>query len=402
MKIIIVDRLNYPFGGTQKYVLSLSQLLKQNHHQVYLYDGQKIINDTDLNSINFSSPKTNIFQKIESIYSISGLIKSYLIFKKIKPDIIHLNNINYLITPSIIHAAKFLKIPIVAHLHDYKIVCAKSKLLNNKNQNCQQCQNQNYASILKNNCTKTGKKNTLESFYYLIQNFIHNKILHIYKNINYFIAPSIFLKKTFIDMGFPYPINVIANFTPINPNKTSSLSKTKNKIIYFGRLSPEKGLIQLCNLIKNLPIRLTIVGTGPLQKKLNLISHRQKNIKVMAFQPEEKLIKTISQNDYTVVPSIWPENASISIIESFALAKPVIGNNIGGITEMIQNNNNGWLFSFNNFDSFSEILKKILAMDDKTYQEMSINCYKNFKAKYSPSAHYQSIIKLYKNVINNN
>ena len=402
MKIIIVDRLNYPFGGTQKYVFSLFHLLKQNQHQVYLYNGKKIINDTDLNTLNFNSPKTNIFQKIESIYSVTGLIKSYFIFKKIKPDVIHLNNINYLITPSIIHAAKLLKIPVIAHLHDYKIVCAKSKLLNNKNKNCQQCQNQNYFSILKNNCTKSGKKNIFESLYYLMENTIHNKIFHFYKNINRFVAPSNFIKKTFVDMGFSYPISVINNFTSVTPNKNSQPSKHKNKIIYFGRLSSEKGLIELCKVIKGLPIHLTIVGTGPLYQKLNSISRKIKNIKMLPFQSEENLIKIISQNDYTIVPSVWPENASISIIESFTLAKPVIGNDIGGITEMVQDQNNGWLFSFDNPASLAEIFKKLLTLDTKTYLEMSANCYQTYKTKYSPNIHYQSLIKLYKNVINNN
>lgn len=399
MKIIIVDRLNYPFGGTQKYVFSLSQLLQQNHNQVYLYDGQTISTDFNQNKYNFNSPQIGLLQKIESIYSISIFLKSLLIFTKIKPDIIHLNNINYLITPSIIHAAKLLKIPIIAHLHDYKIICAKSTLLNNFHQQCHGCQNQNYFSIFKNKCTRHNNPNFFESLFLYLENTVHNKILHIYKNIDCFIAPSNFLKETFVKMGFPYPIEVINNFTSFHSKSLSKPSPEKNKILYFGRISQEKGLINLCKSIENLPIQLTIVGTGPLQKKIKQFALKQKNIKILPFQSEKKLIKIISQNDFTVTPSTWPENASISIIESLSLGKPVIGSNIGGIPEMIQNTKTGWLFSLDNSKSLRLIFQKILTISDKKYLQMSHQCQTKYQNKYSPNVHYQLIIKLYKKIL---
>ena len=360
MKIIIVDRLNYPFGGTQKYVFSLAQLLKENLNEVHIFDGQKIITDFDQNNFSFNQPKPSLLQKLESIYSVSIFFKSYFIFKKNRPDIIHLNNINYLITPSIIHAAKILKIPVVAHLHDYKLVCAKSTLLNNTGQHCHQCQNQKYFSILKNGCTRNNKKNIFENLYLYFENISHNKILKIHKNIDCFISPSQFLKNTFIEMGFPYHIEVIPNFSSFTPPSLSKKSSSKkNKILYFGRLSHEKGLINLCRSVKNLPVFLTIIGSGPLQKKLKSISQKQKNIKVLPFKKEKELLKIISKNDCTIVPSIWPENASISIIESLSQGKPIIGSRIGGNTEMIQNNQTGWLFDPNNFDSLKNIFLQL-------------------------------------------
>lgn len=396
MKIIIVDRLNYPFGGTQKYVFSLIKLLQQNQNEVYLYNGKKIITNYDSHNFSFDPPKINLFQKFESIYSISNLIRSLFIFKEIKPDIIHLHNINYLITPSIIHAAKILKIPIIAHLHDYKLICPKSTLINNKNQSCRQCQNQNYFSILKNNCNRNNQKNFFESLFLFFENVTHYKILNVYKNISCFVSPSHFLKNTFTQMGFPFPIEVINNFTFLKQNKISKPSNKKNKIIYFGRLSPEKGLIELCKSIKNVNIKLTIIGSGPLQKKLKQISLKQKNIKILPFMSEKNLIKTIQKNDFTITPSVWPENASISIIESFALAKPVIGNNIGGIPEMISKSKNGFLFSHNDSKSINKVLKKVLIISDKKYSQMSQLSLKNYKENYSPSICYHSLTDLYK------
>lgn len=401
MKIILVDRLNYPFGGTQKYVFSLAQNLYSHGNKVYLYNGKKITQDINLLHHSFQSPNFSLITKIQSIYSVTTLIKSYLIFKKIKPDIIHLHNINYTITPSIIHAAKLLKIPIIAHLHDYKLVCPKANLLNNSGKFCHQCYYQNYFPVLRNKCTKHNNNNLLESIFLFIENQFHFKIINIYKDINYFISPSLYLKKTFSKMGFPYPIKVIPNFTLFQKKSLSKLSSKKNKLLYFGRLSPEKGLINLCQIIQKTNFHLTIIGNGPLFFKLKKISKNHKNIHVFHFQKSDNLIKTILKNDYTIVPSIWPENASISIIESLALGKPVIATNIGGTPEMVKNNYNGWLFSPLDFTSLNQIFNNILQINNQTYRQLSVNCLKTFTSKLSPEVHYQLIINLYKKCINN-
>ncbi|MBU1130150.1 glycosyltransferase, partial [Patescibacteria group bacterium] len=303
MKIIIVDRLNYSFGGTQQYVFSLAKLLKQKNHQVKIFNGIKLLNIKNAKKIPNKSPKWNALSKIQTIYSLSILIRSIRFFKKYKPDLIHLNNINYQITPSIIHSAVICKIPIVYTLHDYKLICAKYTLKNNQNSYCQSCNQQNFISIIKKKCTLKNQKSRFETLFLFLESIFHHKTLKIYKHIDCFISPSYFLKETFKKMGFKHSISVIPNFTyPPNTNVTpiKTNKQTKFKIIYFGRFVVEKGLLTLCKTIKEIPINLSLVGSGPLYKKLKSISkqtrnhpQRSENIKVYPFMKKTKLFNLI-------------------------------------------------------------------------------------------------------------
>lgn len=400
MKILLVDRLNYPYGGTQKYVFSLAKLLNEHGHTVWIFNGKDLITDLSNETNYCNQQKFTFIQKLESIYSISILIKSIKLFRKIQPEIIHLNNINYKITPSIIHAAKLLQIPVVAHLHDYKIVCNKYTLINKKQQVCYDCKNRYFGSIIKNKCTRKNNNNIFESLYLYLESFIHHKILNIFSLVDCYISPSLYMSNTFKRMGFNNKINVIRNFTYFS-TKEKHIKKTKtNKIIYFGRFTSEKGLLSLVNTVKNMTaIKLSLVGSGPLYPQLLKIAHETNNIKIYDFMEEKKLKKFINLHDATITPSIWPENASISIIESLAMGKPVIASDNGGNPEMI-NSNNGWVFSYKQTKSFKKTLIDFINTSHPKLQKLSQNAYSTFKNKYSPEIHYQSIISLYKTLIN--
>lgn len=396
MKIILVDRLNYPFGGTQKYVLSLAKLLKKNKHDVWIYTGKKLIDNFDSKKISFESPSWTFLEKIQSIYSPAIFFKSLKIFKKIKPDIVHLNNINYQITPSIIHSAKLCHIPIIMTLHDYKPICGRSTLTDINNNPCLSCRQNNFSAILKKSCRPNKSPNILGTLFLFSEQTIHSQILKIYKKINYFIGPSKYLSETYKQMGFNYPIKIIPNFVESKNKKNIGLPNSKKiKMIYFGRISKEKGISTLCTAIKNLDIDLTIVGQGSLVPEIKKIMHVQKNIKLFKFMEEKKLFSLIQKHHFSVLPSEWPENSSLSAIESLSLDRPVLASNIGGNPEIIINNFNGWLFEPKNIEDLRQTIQKIISLGNKDLFKISQNALNSFNQKYSSKIYLDKIINLY-------
>ena len=94
-------------------------------------------------------------------------------------------------------------------------------------------------------------------------------------------------------------------------------------------------------------IKLKIAGDGPQYKEMADYLEKTKatNIELVGCQTTEQIITTMKQCRFFVMPSELPENYPTVILEAFACGKPVLGSRVGGATELIKDNQTGWLFA---------------------------------------------------------
>jgi len=97
---------------------------------------------------------------------------------------------------------------------------------------------------------------------------------------------------------------------------------------------------------------------------------------------------------FVVVPSIWYENCSLSILESFALGKSVIASKIGGIPELIKHSETGLLFEHGNAKDLANKIECLLNRPDKIIK-MGQNALKIIREKFNADEHYKKLIKIY-------
>ena len=110
MKILMVNKFLYPNGGSETYIFKLGEYLIQQGHEVQYFGmehkGRCVGNainayTSDMDFHNTFKLKKLIYS-IKTIYSIEARKKIRLVLDDFKPDIVHLNNFNYQLTPSII------------------------------------------------------------------------------------------------------------------------------------------------------------------------------------------------------------------------------------------------------------------------------------------------------------
>jgi glycosyltransferase involved in cell wall biosynthesis len=101
-----------------------------------------------------------------------------------------------------------------------------------------------------------------------------------------------------------------------------------------------------------------------------------------------------------IVPSEWYENAPISILESFAYGKPVIGARIGGIPEMINDDENGYLFDSGNGDDLKEKLNLLQNISANKIMEMGKAAREKMEKLYNASFHYDKLMSVYRAALN--
>jgi glycosyltransferase involved in cell wall biosynthesis len=225
--------------------------------------------------------------------------------------------------------------------------------------------------------------------------------LKTYENtIDLFISPSSFLRNKMIEFGIDKnKIIHIPNF--INSNEYTPNYSNSNYILYFGRLEKHKGLETFIAAMKHVKTsKLYVVGDGSYRNMLERYSKKNnmKNVVFLGFVTRKRLIELVRFSLFTVLPSEWYENCPMTILESFAFGKPVIGASIGGIPELVEDGSTGMLFDAGNVDDLAEKINYLL--DNKNLAvEMGKNARKKVKEEYNEDVHCKRVTEAYKNVL---
>ncbi len=365
MKILEINKYFYIKGGCEAYYFNLIQLLEDNGHEVIHFSMKSpknrpspyesyFIDEIDYNN---QTPTDKVRQAAKIIYSLEARKKLRALLKAHRPDVAHLHNIYHQLSPSIIHELKRAGIPIILTAHDYKLVCPNYKLYQH-NEVCEQCKGHRYYHCLANKCSKDS---TMASAVNTVEMYLHH-FLKSYQKIDRILTPSKFLKTKFMEFGYPGDqIEHIYNFVEL-----SQYEPTFNYDPYFvcfGRVSEEKGIFTLLRAMRDVKrSKLLIIGDGPKleEAKRFAMTVEADNVEFMGYQSGDTLKSLIANCQFVTINSEWYENNPMSVIESMALGKAIVGSSIGGIPELIEDGKNGYLYEAGNEKALAIQLNKML------------------------------------------
>ncbi|MCX7920327.1 MAG: glycosyltransferase family 4 protein [bacterium] len=404
MRILLVNKFFYPKGGSEKVFFETAELMKKNGHTVRFFSMVAPENQPSseseyfVSNINFKQ-SGGIFQQFKTagriLYSLEAKKKIQMLIDKEKPDLAHLHNIYHQISPSIIDSLKKNNIPIIMTLHDYKLTCPIYVLYRDQ-QVCDDCKNGKYYKVVLHRCVKNSR---IKSILTMVEMYLHHSILHIYEQVDVFISPSRFLLNKTHEMGFKGRIVYLPNFIDA-AEYTPEYQPKDNTLVYFGRLSEEKGVLTLLDAVKELDCTLKIIGEGPQQERLEQKVEQEqiKNVVFLGYKRGRELQDEIRHALAVVIPSEWYENNPRTIIESFALGKPVIGANIGGIPELVVDGQTGYLFQPGNSQDLRQQLIRAVTNKNKLV-EMGKQARQLVETELTPEKHYQQLMEVYHEVL---
>lgn len=380
MRILLVNKFLHPNGGSETYIFKLGEYLKNQGHKVEYFgmehEGRIVGNSVDAYTSDMDfhggSKLAKLSYPIKTIYSAEARKKIRLVLEDFQPDVCHLNNFNYQLTPSIIleidkwRKQTNKKCKIIYTAHDYQLVCP-NHLCNNQNinENCEKCLGGSFINCTKGKCIHGSMMKsfigTLEASFW--------KRMQVYKHIDNIICCSNFMK-TKLDSNPLFAQKTIAMHNFVDKVQTPKDVEKKDYVLYFGRFSEEKGVKTLVQVCKQLPeIQFIFAGSGPLQDDVDGVA----NIKNLGFKGGEELLKIIREARFSICSSEWYENCPFSVMESQSQLTPVLGADIGGIPELIKVGETGELFESKNV---TELKNKILELwnDKDKLQRYSDNC----------------------------
>lgn len=407
MKILMVNRYGYPKYGTETCFLNLCRLLRERGHKVITFttkDERNVdkeyadyyVNKIDIDNLNSMPLLNKISFAPKTIYSLEAKRKIERLIRDTKPDIVHIHSIKRLISPSILHSIKNFGLPVVYTLHNFHLICPNS-IMFSKGKICEDCKGNRYYDTFLKRCVRNSPSLSLLA---CVEQYIHNMLRTFENNVDMFIAPSNFLRQKMIEFGFkPEKIIHIPYF--IFTDDYQPKNGFSNYIVYCGRLVAEKGVLTLIKAVRNLPSgRLVILGEGEYRKELESLVNKERidNVEFKGYMPQDAIKKVVKNAMFVVTPSLWHENSPMVIYESFAMAKPVIGADIGGIPEIIDDGVNGLLFRPADVGDLVKKIKYLLDNKDR-FREMGENARRKALENYNQNIHYEKILKVYQNLI---
>ncbi len=375
MKVLLVNKFHYMKGGSEKYYFTLADAFKQKGHEVIFFamkDEKNFPCDQEKYFVENSSKDGGIKSKLKMIthlvYSKEAYSKMKELLIKENPDLVILNLVHKQITCSIIDAIKEYNknLPIFWTMHDLICVCPSYTMLDGNGNICEECLDGNFKHCFDKKCIHGSKLMSYLSAYEA--NKIKQK--NWYNKIDLFICPSEFYKNMLEKANFTSSkIVCMRNPLPLD-SKYEINDYDEGYILYFGRLSYEKGVKSLINAMKSINYKLFIVGTGPIEEELKRFVEVNKigNVEFKGFQTGEALTNYIKGSRCVVLPSEWYENGPYSAMEAMALGKPLIVSNIGGLPELVDNGKNGYIYS--KIDELPKLLAKIIKIDNAEYKKM--------------------------------
>lgn len=391
MKILLANKFYYRRGGDCVYTINLEQLLKGHGHQVAVFAMDFPENLSTEFSKYFPSevkfkPGIGMFETLVRPFGSAETKKK---FKKLlddfKPDVVHLNNIHTQLSPILAEIAHERGVKVVWTLHDYKLLCPRYDCLKNGQTICEECF-ENKHKVLDYRCMKNSKVASVLAY----REAVAWPRERLEKCTDSFICPSQFMANKMAQGGFDKgKLIPLCNFIDTEKCKRGDNFAKEDYYCYVGRLSHEKGtqtLIEAANMLPNR--RLVVVGGGPIEEELRSVAGT--HVDFVGFKQWDEIKTLVGRARFVVVPSEWYENNPLSVIEAKSLGTPVLGANVGGIPELIQNGVSGMTFESRNVADLKDKIESMFAMkfDYAHIAEMSLT-------QYGAEDYYDRLMKIY-------
>ena len=414
MKILICARqfVRPLVGGVDVYADRLGRALERAGHKVNFLtlnssvddqgDAITIVPDQD-DQFQMSRLQFDFAQRPKAAFDhaydpeMGKVVQEFL--QKQKPDLFIIMNF-YTVTLALVEAAKSLGIPVVHVATDFLPVCRRATFIRWNGRSCEvgesvktcaECFVSNRflgriaASVL--NGIKEDTLLNLSGSYrpphplwvmkpYWKQVDIMEQRLNILrplrKKIDLVLAPTQFTRDKFLENGFNQSQ---VHFLPFGVEHNHPLSHISHapspnrRFLFVGRLQPYKGTHLLLEAFDNLEspkgATLTIYGAAAAgyEDYFNQLMEIVESNELISFEGRiapSNLSDAFAKADYFILPSTWHENSPLIILDALQSKTPVISSDIGGVTDLVQDEVNGLLFPMGDAKALQEVLQRAI------------------------------------------
>lgn len=410
MKIALVNYRYFISGGPERYYFNIKEILEREGHEVVPFSVKSsrneengyekyfldIVDDEVYFAKAKKSPRVLIKSFTRMFYSLEAKRKFRQLLQDTRPDIVYIMQYHNKISPSIIYAAKELRIPVVHRISDFQYMCPNALFYNDKKGVCEDCLKGKRWSCVKYKCVLNS---AVYSAIKMAAKGLHD-IMGVTKNIDAFVVPSSFTLGKLKEYGIPneklHHIPTFFNLKEQDPNV-----EYQPYVLYVGRIEKQKGLMTLIKAFEGTDMKLRIIGfsnNGYEEELKNYLKGKKADIEFLGRKTFDEIIPYLKGCRCTVVPSEWYDNFPNVILESFAYKKAVVATDFGSLPELVRNKQTGLTFKYGEHLDLRAKSQYMLS-HQKEAKEMGEKGYERVMSDYSPKTHYGKVIELFNGIL---
>jgi len=402
MRILYCNKYNYPFSGTEIYLFEAMELMRAQGHEVALFSmadprGEPTPYDRYfVPNIDFKA-KARWWQRAgrvgHAIYSTDARRRIRAMIEEFRPDVAHVRSIYHHLSPSILWELKAQNVPVLYHVNDFKVLCPNYNLVSH-GAACEACKGGKFWHVLQRRCYPgLGARMVLTS-----EAYVHRWLGTYRECVDLFLAPSQFVRDKFVEHGWDgSKFEVLPHFQKTHELRAPN-PKTDGPLLYFGRLSPEKGVDDLLRSMQQVPeMRLVIAGDGPQRGELQALaaSLGLSNVEFVGQVGRAQRDSLIAESRFTVLPSHAYETLGKTILESYAEGRAVVASDLGSRRELVRHGDTGLLYRPGDVNELAGAIRS-LAANPELADKMGRAGWETVRQGHTPEGHYRKLLGLYK------
>ncbi len=343
MRILQLNDYGVRLGGAEQYYFAISAELRRQGHEVltvssnHQRDSRLIESDCQLTESGHCFNIDHLFNPL-AYYQLKQILRAF------RPNVVHAHNLFYRLSPSVAFACS--NIASCLTLHDYQAICFGDKRLTNGS-----------ICTAAFNCCSEGCHSRQLSLFDRLRLRLSQAAL---KRMDLLIAPSQYVESEFRRNAFD-AIRHIPHPRAYADTVVDSDS-LRQDFVYVGRLAEQKGLQFLLDAFLSLEPSvpcLHLIGDGPERANLELKvkqAQAQERVVFHGYLDASQRAAVVKKCIATVIPSLWPENSPLVIPESSLLATPCIVSQVGGLPELVRDQETGVVVKPANVEALKEAL----------------------------------------------
>jgi glycosyltransferase involved in cell wall biosynthesis len=384
MRVLIVHNRYQQAGGEDTVVANEQALMEQQGWETRLWS---VSNDA------IATSWSKIAAAVRAPYSHAARKRLAQVIADFRPAIVHVHNFFPLLSPSVYDACRDAGVAVVQSLHNYRTICPGAQLTRDGHE-CEDCIGASPYQAALHGCYRGSHLGSL-AVARMVD--LHRRRGTWSRKVDRFIALSLFAKGKFLAAGFP------ADRMAVKPNFAADRMITDTApragALYVGRLSPEKGISTLVKAWRGLDVPLRLVGDGPLRESIGSAANPQ--IVMLGRKAPADVAAEMAQAAVLIMPSAWPENCPMVILEAFCQSLPVIASCIPAIQEIVEDGASGLLFAQRDPE---ELAAKVrwAHQNPGAMRTMGANARKIYEQRYSPCVNFGQLVKIYEAAIEQN
>jgi glycosyltransferase involved in cell wall biosynthesis len=308
-------------GGEDAVVAAEGELLAAAGHEVILHEARNPSGTAQTASSLAMSPWNPLAAR--ELRSIA---------ERVRPDVAHVHNTWYALSPSVLTALTTAATPVVMTLHNYRLLCANASLFRDGHP-CEDCVGSHPWHGVRHRCYRGSVVASTPA----AATIALNRTLGTWnRHVRLFLALNDFARTRFIRGGLPADkIHVKPNFVK-DPGPRPHPPAWSRTILYVGRLSPDKGIEPLLDAWDAGGVgefELLLVGDGPLRPELE--RRPGAGVRLTGSLSRREVLDRMLGARALVFPSLLYEGQPMAVLEALGCGLPVLASRLGGNTDLL-------------------------------------------------------------------